>query len=311
MNKLKPLDFSITSVNDSSKAFREKYIFLINEFGILYDMSHIIHDLLLTQHATELPGPFFFRLRQPYRLREGRIILLLKGQVRIRYNLIEYTIQPSHILVVPIGSIVEIIEVHPDTLLRMTGFSPGFIPTARKDEHIEYYWGYKQSIILPLSDQEQDVANGYFKLIWDTVQTEVFHRESVQHLLTAFLHYINYIRKGYHSAISNKLTHQDELFNRFIALVNKHNTHERNVGFYADKLCLTPRYLNTVIRQVSGQTVMEWINQAVILEAKVLLKHDNLLIYQVADKLNFPNPSFFCKFFKRMTGMTPQEYQTS
>lgn len=54
---------------------------------------------------------------------------------------------------------------------------------------------------------------------------------------------------------------------------------------------------------------MEWVNQAVVLEAKVLLKHSDLLTYQIADELHFPNPSFFSKFFKRMTGMTPQEYQ--
>lgn len=64
-----------------------------------------------------------------------------------------------------------------------------------------------------------------------------------------------------------------------------------------------------VIRETSGQTVMQWINQAVILEAKVLLKHSNLLVFQISDELNFPNPSFFSKFFKRMTGMTPAEYQ--
>ena len=54
---------------------------------------------------------------------------------------------------------------------------------------------------------------------------------------------------------------------------------------------------------------MQWINKAVILEAKVLLKHSNLLVFQISDELNFPNPSFFSKFFKRMTGMTPAEYQ--
>lgn len=309
MDKVKPLDFSITSVNDSNKAFRTGYIFLTNEFGILYDMSHIIQDLLKTNRSMELPGPFFFRLSQPYRLREGRIVLLLQGQVTIRYNLIEYTVRPSQILVVPIGSIIEIIHVRPDTILRMTGFSPSFTPFARKDEHIEYYWGYKQSLIIPLSNSELEIADGYFKLIWNTVQAEDFHREAVQHLIVAFLHYISYIRREFHSTSDVRITHQDELFNRFITLVNKYSIRERNVGFYADKLCLTPRYLNTVIRQVSGQTVMDWINQAIIIEAKVLLKHDNLLIYQIADKLNFSNPSFFCKFFKRMTGNTPQEYQ--
>lgn len=106
-----------------------------------------------------------------------------------------------------------------------------------------------------------------------------------------------------------RLSRQEELFRRFIALVNQHSKHERSVNFYADKLCLTPHYLSSVIRETSGQTVMQWINQAVILEAKVLLKHSNLLVFQISDELNFPNPSFFSKFFKRMTGMTPAEYQ--
>ena len=54
---------------------------------------------------------------------------------------------------------------------------------------------------------------------------------------------------------------------------------------------------------------MQWINQAIIFEAKVLLKHSDLLVFQISDELGFPNPSFFSKFFKRITGMTPAEYQ--
>ena len=91
--------------------------------------------------------------------------------------------------------------------------------------------------------------------------------------------------------------------------MNQHSKHERSVNFYADKLSLTPHYQSSVIRETSGQAVLQWINQAVILEAKVLLKHSNLLVFQISDELNFPNPSFFSKFFKRMTGMTPAEYQ--
>ena len=84
---------------------------------------------------------------------------------------------------------------------------------------------------------------------------------------------------------------------------------ERNIDFYADRLFLSPHYLSGLVRETSGKTVMDWINRSVILEAKVLLKHSNLLTYQIADELNFPNPSFFSKFFKRMTGMTPGEYR--
>ena len=104
---------------------------------------------------------------------------------------------------------------------------------------------------------------------------------------------------------------QEQVFNQFIQLVNQYASQERKVSFYADKLCLTPRYLKSLIRQASNRTVMDWINEAVIIEAKVLLKYSNKLIYQIADELNFPNTSFFCKFFKRMTGMTPLAYQKS
>ena len=71
------------------------------------------------------------------------------------------------------------------------------------------------------------------------------------------------------------------------------------------------RYIHNIEKKASicGQTVMQWINQAIILEAKVLLKHSDLLVFQISDELGFPNPSFFSKFFKRMTGMTPAEYQ--
>ena len=149
----------------------------------------------------------------------------------------------------------------------------------------------------------------YFTFIWGVLQEPTFHKEAIQHLLASLIYYLRYIVQNSIELNPAQLTRQEEIFQRFIALVNTYSKKERNVIFYADKLCLTPRYLNTVIRQASQQTVMDWINQSIILEAKVLLKHSNLLVYQVSDELNFPNPSFFSKFFKRMTGMTPHEYQ--
>ena len=83
----------------------------------------------------------------------------------------------------------------------------------------------------------------------------------------------------------------------------------RNISFYAENLFLTPRYLSTLIKETSGKTVMEWVNEAVIQEAKLMLCHTDKLVYQIADELNFPNASFFCKFFHRMTGKTPNGYR--
>lgn len=147
------------------------------------------------------------------------------------------------------------------------------------------------------------------KEVWNILHCLPYRRGAVQHLIVSLLYNLKYIHEHTCKSTPSRLSRQEELFRRFIALVNQHSKHERSVNFYADKLCLTPHYLSSVIRETSGQTVMQWINQAVILEAKVLLKHSNLLVFQISDELNFPNPSFFSKFFKRMTGMTPAEYQ--
>lgn len=157
--------------------------------------------------------------------------------------------------------------------------------------------------------KEWQRVDTYFSLIWDTVHLQPYQREAMRHLVTSLFYHFHYLQTN---SRQNELLHSsrhEELFRRFITLVNEYCKTQRTTAFYADRLCLSPRYLSTVIRDISGRTVMEWVNQAVILEAKVMLKHTDLLTYQIADKLHFPNPSFFSKFFKRMTGMTPQEYQ--
>jgi AraC-like DNA-binding protein len=81
------------------------------------------------------------------------------------------------------------------------------------------------------------------------------------------------------------------------------------MAFYADKLCLTPKYLSKLIKQASGKSAPEWIDNFVILEAKNLLKYTNLAIKEIVFQLHFPNQSVFYKFFKAHTGMTPSEYR--
>jgi len=96
---------------------------------------------------------------------------------------------------------------------------------------------------------------------------------------------------------------------RFQRLVQKHALQERNVGFYARRLQLTPHYLCVLIKQTSGKTVMDWVNEVVIKEAKDLLEAGELQTQEVARELNFPDHASFTKFFKRETGLTPQAFR--
>ena len=87
--------------------------------------------------------------------------------------------------------------------------------------------------------------------------------------------------------------------------------HERSVKFYSDRLCISPKYFSKLVRQASGKLPMEHIQQRVIIEAKSLLRSTNITIREIADALNFPTDSFFCRYFKHETGLSPSDYRQS
>ena len=106
-----------------------------------------------------------------------------------------------------------------------------------------------------------------------------------------------------------KPSRQEHVFNQFIDLVNKHGSRERRIQFYAERLLLSPNRLSTIIKDYSGHTIMEWLNEKTLLQAKVLLRHSDLMIYEIADRLGFPEPTAFNRYFKREVGVTPSEYR--
>ena len=108
---------------------------------------------------------------------------------------------------------------------------------------------------------------------------------------------------------NNSHNRAEEHFKQFTHLLGEHFREERSVGFYARQLCITPKYLTTLIKRISGQSVSEWIDNYVILEAKTLLKYSTMSIQEIAYYLNFPNQSFFGSYFKRNTGMSPSQYK--
>ena len=295
MEQKEPMELGLQLLKDINIVRHNEFRFINAEFGFVTSFSKMETTI--------------FKIGQPYRLQEGRIAIITNGRARVLINLIEYIFRPNYISLIAPGSIIQIIETSQDFDAHMMAIEHNFLPVSGKEEFFAHFLQRKKNLLLPLTTTEQVQIENFITVMWDVLQEPVFRKEVIQHLLAGLLYNIEYIAKNKGQSESSPLTHQNDIFQRFISLVNTYCKTERNVSFYADKLCLTPRYLNTVIRQASQQTVMDWINQSIILEAKVLLKHSNLLVYQVSDELNFPNPSFFSKFFKRMTGMTPHEYQ--
>ena len=125
------------------------------------------------------------------------------------------------------------------------------------------------------------------------------------------MHHYDGIYRQHIDLLKVSQSREQTIFDRFIYLVNQHATREHQISFYADKMCLTERYLGTVIRQASGTTAKEWIDRALIEHIKIELKHTDKSIAQISDEMNFPNPAFFSKFFKRLADKTPLEYKLS
>jgi YesN/AraC family two-component response regulator len=98
------------------------------------------------------------------------------------------------------------------------------------------------------------------------------------------------------------------IFQKYISEVRQNYIKERTIEFYASKLCVSPKYLGQMVMKASGRSALSWINDYIILEAKALLKSKRYNVQEVSFMLNFANPSFFGKFFKSKTGVTPREY---
>ena len=164
-------------------------------------------------------------------------------------------------------------------------------------------------LYFPLSNEGLELMKTYYGMFHKIVsQKENPNRlEIVKHLTLAFFYLTG--SQMHKLPEEEKKSKQDVLLEDFLDFVQKHHKEERRVEFYADKLCLTPKYLSTVIRQTSGKTAGEWIDEYVVLEAKALLKSTKMTIQQISEELNFPSQSFFGKYFKRLAGMSPKEYK--
>ena len=140
-----------------------------------------------------------------------------------------------------------------------------------------------------------------------------FSSEIIGRLIAATIYKVGDILTHYlteHPEVDSPMHNRaEEYFKQFTELLGEHYKHERSVGFYARQLCITPKYLTTLIKRISGKSVSEWIDSYVILEAKTLLKYSNMSVQEIAYYLNFPNQSFFGSYFKRNAGMSPSQYK--
>ncbi len=168
------------------------------------------------------------------------------------------------------------------------------------------------------SDDADYSMNQTFILIKDEIsnQEHIFRKEKLSNLVSIlFIDLLNVFVKSANMfpglSFSGESKRRTKLSKDFFSLLREYSREQRQVGFYADKLCITPKYLTFLLKQSTGKSANEWITNAVISDAKHLLKNSGNSIKEVSYTLNFANQSFFGKYFKKMVGISPKDYQNS
>lgn len=251
----------------------------------------------------------FMRLRTPYLIEEYRCGMVVKGSARGIINLHERVLERGMLVFVTPGTIIEPLEVGDDFRLIGTGIPAELFRLVHGDRLPPAFNGHIKDGQLPLSDEEKEFIEGLYETLWQMVHKPSVGKEAIRGMLSTITWHFNDLFMAGNEGTTKSRTAPQSLFDRFISLVNQHSVEHRKLSFYADKLCITKRYLGTAVRQASGITAKTWIDRAVATNAKVMLRHTSKQAAQIAADLNFPNPSFFCKFFKRIEGCTPEEYR--
>lgn len=94
-------------------------------------------------------------------------------------------------------------------------------------------------------------------------------------------------------------------------LVAKNHRKQRNIEYYANELCISSRHLSSICKEITGKTAKDCLNEYIIINIQTILATTEMTILQISEEFNFPNASFFTKFFKTQTGITPKEYRNT
>ena len=266
-------------------------------------------DYVVGNDITEAILNFY---KQTCRLKAGIFVLCVEGNLRASINLTEYTLKPNDFITLMPGSIIQFCEQKESFRLSFIGFSSEFMDCVNmiKSTMSALPTIYENPII-SLSEDRADFINDYFHLL-ERVQAKEksINREMVKHILLTMIHGISDLYQG--KSWTNKITtRSDEIHKKFIQLVMKNYTSKRQTAFYASQLSISPQHLCMIIKQKTGRSVSDIIADMIIMDAKSQLMATDLTIQEISYSLNFPNVSFFGKYFKRYVGVSPQKFRNS
>ena len=274
--------FSIDSANLRELAGAESHVFNNDDLSII-----------LNGRPSDKT---FFREGEVHQLPEPRLLLFMSGEADVHLDLEQYHFERGTVILTTPDVILEFERIGRD--VEVCGIA------MKEDVQVT------ERIVTKVSAKDSELLLRMMYLLWDMAALSPYRREAVLQMVRVMVANVQYIKQASDNSVNKTaISRHQELFQQFKTLVSHHCERERNIPYYADLLRITPHHLSAVISRASGRSAMYWINRAVVLRAKVLLRTSGLLTYEIAERLHFANPPAFNNFFKRETGLTPNEYR--
>ena len=252
-------------------------------------------------------------LRAPSRMDALLFIGVTSGSMELQVDYVNYSVSDYELMVILPTHITQMKYISPDLKAWLLMISTSYLDTLSqsKEKHPSALISYMQLKKHPLREFEPDK----FRLLEKSLDflcekirqpAHFFYQGLVNTALHLFLMELGNIYLDKRETMqSPTLSRKEELFADFLDLLSMHCKEQHEVSFYANRLCITSQYLSLILKEQSGKSASQWIQDALMLEAKILLKAPRISVQQVADELYFPDQSTFGKFFKKHEGISP------
>lgn len=244
------------------------------------------------------------------------INLICKGRMDAIIDFFPYEIRENTLLDIVEQHVVQSIRVSPDFRGYAIIISHSFLSACLGNNQTiptDVIVSKRTKPTQVINTQDVQLLEGYIRKLMDYIgqKDHIFQRSMVMNQFSIFMMEMGNLmyHKNKHNLTSVELSRKEKLISRFMVLLNHHAREQHEVTFYARELCITPEYLTRILKQATGRTVNGWIANALMTEAKILLRDPALSIQQIADMLNFADQSSFGKFFKKHKGKSPLEYR--
>lgn len=249
-----------------------------------------------------------------YKVSSTSIIFCLEGSFEIEIDSVKHTVYKNNILAILPKQTIKYGRPSSDFDAHVTIISNNFAE-ARDGfkKTTSLFLSLRNHPISGINEEDVNLLGTLYALLEKKIKDvkNLLRDLTIQYLVQAvFFEFCRLLLENVDVQNCKYISHKDETFEKFLKLVENCHCKERDISFYATKLSLTPKYLSSLVRDVSGKLAGDWIESYVIMEAKALLVSSNMNIQEICYELNFPTPSCFTRYFKRITGFTPSKFRT-